>query len=55
MKRKGQVTYELTEQEFKEIRRLSEDVKDYFEDFNDRRDAVFSIKRIINILDNSEE
>lgn len=51
MKRIGQITYELSEQEHNQLKNLANDILDYFNHYNDRKDAEFSINKIIEILD----
>jgi len=45
-----QINYTFDEQDYKEMRKLIENVKDYFNNENDYRDAKFSINRISKIF-----
>jgi hypothetical protein len=51
MKQVGKIKYELSEQEYKEIKNLVRDVLDYFNNENDYRDAKFSIQRLFKIIE----
>jgi hypothetical protein len=55
MKRIGQIKYELSEQEYKEIKNLVRDIADYFDHKNSYRDAKFSIQRLSKIINACEE
>lgn len=50
MEKVGEIRYQLTEQEYKEMRNLLNDIKEYFEGENDFRDAKFSVNRLLKII-----
>lgn len=51
MKKSGQITYELTEQEFKQLKAAAFDLKYFFDSGKDKEDAergIYIIQEILN-------
>lgn len=55
MKKIGQITYEISEEEYNNLKYQAREVMDFFEHRNSRKDAEFAINRITQILEGNED